>query len=110
MERAFDCKKSARNIEDPGSTPWVGKISWRREWQPTPVFLPGESHGQRRLVGYSPWGRKESDMTEELTLSLFFPTSGGNHFIMYINIKLLCCLLETNTILYVHYNSIKNKE
>ena len=36
--------------------PWVGKIPWRRAWQPTPVFLPGESHGQRSLVGYSPWG------------------------------------------------------
>ena len=35
---------------------WVGKIPWRREWQPTPVFLPGESHGQRSLVGYNPWG------------------------------------------------------
>ena len=44
--------------------PWVGKIPWRREWQPTPVFLPGESHGQRSLVGYSPWGCKESDTTE----------------------------------------------
>ena len=43
------------------------KISWRREWQPTPVFLPGESHGQRSLVGYSPWGPKESDTTEQLT-------------------------------------------
>ena len=41
--------------------------SWRREWQSTPVFLPGEFHGQRRLVGYSPWGHKESDMTELLT-------------------------------------------
>ena len=38
--------------------------SWRRKWQPTPVFLPGKSHGQRSLVGYSPWGRKESDMTD----------------------------------------------
>ena len=38
----------------------------RRKWQPTPVFLPGKSHGQRSLVGYSPWGRKESDMTEQL--------------------------------------------
>ena len=38
--------------------------NWRRAWQPTPVFLPGESHEQRNLVGYSPWGRKESDMTE----------------------------------------------
>ena len=43
--------------------PWVGKISWRRKWQPTPVFLPWESHGQGRLVGYIPWGRKESDTT-----------------------------------------------
>ena len=52
------------------STPWVGKTPWRREWPPTPVFLPGEPHGQRRLVGYSPWGCKESDTTEQLTLSL----------------------------------------
>ena len=37
---------------------WVGKIPWRREWQPTPVFLPGESYGQRSLVGYSPWGQR----------------------------------------------------
>ena len=43
---------------------WVGKISWRRAWQPTPGFLPGESHGQRILVGYSLLGCKESDMTE----------------------------------------------
>ena len=44
--------------------PWVGKIPWRRKWSPTPVFLPGESHGQRGLVGYSPWAHKESDTTE----------------------------------------------
>ena len=44
--------------------PWVRKIPWRRAWQPTPVFLPGESHGQRSLAGYSPWGCKELDMTE----------------------------------------------
>ena len=44
--------------------PWVGKIPWRRKWQPTPVFLPGKSHGQRSLAGYSSWGHKESDMTE----------------------------------------------
>ena len=43
-------------------------IFWRREWQSTPVFLPGKSHGQRSLVGYSPWGRKELDMTEQLRL------------------------------------------
>jgi len=40
----------------PGFDPWVGKIPWGREWLPIPVFLPGELHGQRSLVGYSPWG------------------------------------------------------
>ena len=44
--------------------PWVRKIPWRREWLPTLVLLPGESHGQRSLVGSSPWGHKESDITE----------------------------------------------
>ena len=44
--------------------PWVRKIPWRSEWQPTAVFLPGKSHGQRSLAGYSPWGHKESDTTE----------------------------------------------
>ena len=44
--------------------PWVKKIPWRRVWQPRSVSLPGESHGQRSLAGYSPWGRKESDTTE----------------------------------------------
>ena len=48
----------------PTFDPWVRKISWRRKWQPTPVFLLGKSHGRRNLVGYSPWGRKESDTTE----------------------------------------------
>ena len=44
----------------------VGKSLWRRKWQPTPVFLPGKSHGWRSVVGYSPWGCKESDTTEQL--------------------------------------------
>ena len=48
--------------------PWVRKILWRRKWQPTPVFLPGKSHGQRSLVGYGLWGCKELDMTEQLNL------------------------------------------
>ena len=51
----------------PGFNPWVEKIPWRRKWQPIPVFLPGESHGWRSLVGYSPWGHKESDMAEPLS-------------------------------------------
>ena len=47
-------KESVCNVGDTGFDPWVGKIRWRRKWQPTSVFLPGESHGQRILVGYSP--------------------------------------------------------
>ena len=47
-----------------GFDPLVGKILWRRAWQSTPGFLPGESHGQRSLADYSPWDLKESDMTE----------------------------------------------
>ena len=54
-----------------GFNPWTWKIPWGREWQPTPVFLPGESHGQRSLAGYSPQDHKESDTTERLTRSLF---------------------------------------
>ena len=48
---------------------WVWKIPWRMEWLPTAVFFPGEFHRKRSLVGYSPGGCKESDMTEQLTLS-----------------------------------------
>ena len=62
-------KESACSVEDPFD-PWIGKIPWRRAWQPTPVFLSGKIHGQRSLAGYSPWGHKESDTTEHLTLSL----------------------------------------
>ena len=47
-----------------GFDPWVRKIPWRKAWQPTPVFLPGESHRQKNLAGYSLWDRTESDMTE----------------------------------------------
>ena len=59
-EPTCQCRRHKRY----GFDPWVGKIPWRRKWQPTAVFLPGESHGQRSLVGYNPWGCKESDMTE----------------------------------------------
>ena len=54
----------ARDTRDARLILGVGKIPWRRAWQPTPVFLPGESHRQRSLAGYSPWGCNESDTTE----------------------------------------------
>ena len=53
-----------RRLKILGFSPWVGKIPWRRAWQPTPVFLSGDSHGERNLVGYTPWGSKELDMSE----------------------------------------------
>ena len=59
----------------PGFNPWFGKISWRRKWQSTPVLLWRKSHGQRSLVGYSPWGRKESDTTERLHFGSFLTIS-----------------------------------
>ena len=59
-EPAHPCRRHKRRRFSPS----FGKILWRKKWQATPVFLPGESHGQRSLVGSSPWGLKESDMTE----------------------------------------------
>ena len=61
-----DGKKICLQCRRPGFDPWVGKIPWRREWQPTPVFLPGESHEQRSLAGYSPGGHKELNTTYQL--------------------------------------------
>ena len=66
-----DGKASAYNAGN-RFNPWVGKIPWRRIWQHTPGLLPGKYHGQRSLVGYSPWGHKESDMTEDWTFFLSF--------------------------------------
>ena len=62
QEPACQCRRHKRSMFDP----WVRKIPWRN-WQPTPVFLPGEFHRQRSLEGYSPWGCKELDTTEWLT-------------------------------------------
>ena len=53
-EPSCQCRRCRR----PRSNPWAGKIPWRRAWQPTPVFLPGESHGQRSLAGCRPWGHR----------------------------------------------------
>ena len=62
-ESTCQCRRCSFN-------PWVGKIPWGRKWQPTPVFLPGEFHGQKSLAGYSPWGRRELDATFTFTFFL----------------------------------------
>ena len=82
-----EVKASACNAGDLGSIPGVGKIPWRGKWQPTPVFLPGESHGRRGLVGYSPQGCKKSDTTERL------------HFHFHL---LLCFSISENSLLFCH--------
>ena len=73
-----DGKESACNVGD-----LVWSLGWEdpleKEWLPTPVSLPRESHGQRSLAGYSPWGRKVLDLTEWLTLSLSFIHSLNKH-------------------------------
>ena len=63
-----DPSANAGDTRDTGSIAESGRTPWRRKWQATPVFLPGESHGHRGLVGYSPWGRKESNIIEHSLL------------------------------------------
>ena len=66
-EPTYQCRRLKRLEFDP----WIGKIPWRGTWQPTPVFLPGKSHGQRSLAGHSPWGHKESDTTEHTCIKTY---------------------------------------
>ena len=70
-------KELPANTGDSGLLPGSGRFPRRRKWLPTLVFLPGESHGQRSLAGYSPWGYKESDKTEQLTLQPLLGGAGG---------------------------------
>ena len=85
-----DGKRICLQRRRPGFDPWVEKIPWRRKWQPAPVFLPGESHGQ-----YSP---KESDTTEQLALSMYIlmeklekrKYGQGKTFPLFINLELIC--------------------
>ena len=64
-ESTCQCKRHTRHRFDP----WIGKIPWRKKWQPSPVFLPGEPHGHRSLASYSLWSQRELDMPEQLTPS-----------------------------------------
>ena len=60
-EPSCQCRRHKRLRFDP----WVGKIPWRRVWKPTPIFLPGESHGQRSLAGYSPWRHSQTGLSQQ---------------------------------------------
>ena len=85
-QSACQCRRCKRHRFDP----WVGKIPWSRKWRPTPVFLPGESHGQRSLMGYSPAGHIELDMTEHTYTHSIFP-------LYFINKHRDSCSWVTNT-------------
>ena len=71
--KKFTCH--CRRCRRRGFNPWVRKIPWKRKRQPTPIFLPGKSHGQRSLMGYSPWNPKESYTTEQLSMHVYVCTS-----------------------------------
>ena len=77
-------KNPSASVGDEGSIPGSGSFPRRRKWQPTPVFLPGKSHGQRGLAGYSPWGPKESDMTEQLNNKMILTSM--------VNVQMNACM------------------
>ena len=107
LSRWLSGKESACQYRRQEFDPWVGKISWRREWQPTLIFSPGESHGERRLMGYSPWCQKrvghdlatrQQRMMEYIFLTLS-PPEGCFSFPVCYSIFLL---LSINLTSYVH--------
>ena len=81
----------------PGFDPWVEKIPWRRPWKSSPGFLPGKSHGQRSLVGYGPWGHKESDMTEATKHSTAHRYTSGHRINFYFYFLLIVPPLSMNS-------------
>ena len=93
--------KNLPAMKRPGLKPWVMKIPWKREWLPTPVFLSGEFHEQRSLAGYSPWGRKELDMTEWLTHLCIYV------FVVYIPQYLNGISLKARSILSLYFKDLK---
>ena len=82
--------------------PWVGKILWSRKWQPTPVFLPGKFHGQRRiLVGHSPQSHKKLDTTERVHVCVRAHTHTHTHSLSCVSqlgCQLLVCLIFLHTL------------
>ena len=95
----FRCWRICLQCGRPEVDAWVRKISCRREWLLTPVFLPEEFHGQRRLVGYSPWGHRDSDTTEWLTLWLFQESEIDLLCLLFLWRRKSFCLIYTSWVL-----------
>ena len=81
--------KNPPSMQETGFDQRVGKIPWSRVWQPTPVFLPGKSHGQRSLVGCGPWRRKELDTTEATCLFIWLYTTEVTEHTFVISLVIL---------------------
>ena len=102
--------KRLSTMRRPWFDPWVGKISWRRKWQPTPVFLPGKSHGWRSLVGYSPWGRRIGhNWATSLSLSLCARHLGYSWLLFHEFITLLLHFFSLPSFLTACYLHIQTK-
>ena len=87
MYKESTCQCRRRKLDS-----WVRKIPWRRKQQPNPVFLPGKSHGQRSLMGYSPWCCKELDMTQQLSMHNDICYYSITQYV-FIALNILCALL-----------------
>ena len=83
----LQCRRHRRH----GFSPWIVMIPWSEIWQPTPVFLPEESHGQRSPIGYSSWGHKEVDMTKHARACAYMHTHTYTYIHIYIYIYTVLC-------------------
>ena len=100
LPRLLSGKESACQFRRPkrrGFDLWVGKIPWRRKWQPTPVIWLGKSYGQRSLVGYSPWDHKEMDTTEWLSTQ---------HTVLKMMIKITLCLSYFKRVMFSYFEGL----
>ena len=109
-EPACHCRRRKRLEFDP----WVRKMPQRRAWQPTPVFLPGESHGERSLEGYSPWGHKESDVTEATNTSLLTNYTILFYFqLIFIGVQLVYSVVfvsavqQSELVIHIHISALQ---
>ena len=111
LPRWLSGKESACQHRTQGFHPWVRKTPWSRKWQPTPVFLPGEFYGQRSLVGYSPWGCKESEMTEWLNMHSYvtcrplclYEFKSNTNSVILQNVPGVPCATGANTTFFCEY-------
>ena len=86
-ESTCQCRRHTRH----GFNPWLGKILGNRKWQPVPVFFPGKFHGERNVVGYSPWGRNELDTTERVRTHTHTHTHTNTHTRTSVSVLLTRC-------------------